>query len=145
MVKISIIIPAYNEEKRIRNCLKSILSQDNSLLFEVIVVNNASCDNTIEVIKSINFPIKIVEEPKQGLTIARNSGAKVAKGDLLVFLDADVILPNNWLKNICGIFKNNPRLVCISGPYKFYDLPSKYKIIEFMIFKLRKIINNDIF
>jgi len=118
---ISIVIPAFNEEKYIINCLKSVFNLEKASDYEVIVVNNASTDKTAEIVKN-NFPqAKVIDEPRKGLTIAYNRGAKEARGDILVFVDADVILPKDHLKKILFAFQKNPKLVAISGPYLYYD------------------------
>jgi glycosyltransferase involved in cell wall biosynthesis len=135
-MKISLIIPAYNEEKRIAKCLKSILAQEGLPQFEVLVINNASCDRTADIANAFGTPVRTIKEPRQGMTIARNRGANEATGELLAFLDADVILPPNWVNRIIQIFYSHPDLVGISGPYRFYDLPSKYKVIELANFRI---------
>lgn len=134
-MKLSFIIPAYNEEKRIEQCVRSIISQRNLPEYEVIVVDNNSKDRTVEIVQK-NFPeVRIVKEPKQGMTIARNRGAKEAAGDMLVFFDADVVVPRHWSERMLSVFAKNPKLVGVSGPYKFYDLPLRYKLIEIMSYR----------
>ena len=135
-MKLSFIIPAYNEEKRIEKCVRSILTQRNLPEYEVIVVDNNSDDRTVEIVQK-NFPeVRIVKESKQGMTIARNRGAKEAVGDMLVFFDADVIVPPHWIERVIKMFSKNKDLVGISGPFKFNDLPFKYKFVEFIDFQI---------
>lgn len=120
---ISIVIPAYNEEKYIARCLQSILALEDktNLLREVIVVNNASSDRTAEIVKG-DFPeARLINEPRKGLTIAYNRGAKEAEGEILVFVDADVVLPPDYLKKISKEFEKDPELVALSGPYVYKD------------------------
>jgi glycosyltransferase involved in cell wall biosynthesis len=94
---ISIIIPTLNEEKFLPNLLRSLSVQTNTQ-FEVIVVDGKSQDKTIE--KALEFKkllpsLIILESPKASLPLQRNLGAKQAKGDWLVFIDADgVVMPN---------------------------------------------------
>ncbi len=117
----SIIIPAYNEEKYIFHCLASVFLLKKTVDFEVIVVNNASIDRTPEIVKN-NFPqVKLINENRRGLSIAYNRGAKEAKGEILVFIDADVVLPPNHLEKILKEFNKNPKLVALSGPYLYKD------------------------
>jgi len=102
--KVSVIIPARNEEKFIRKTIESYKSQD--YLTEIIVVVNNSQDKTFEMAKAradkiLNFPEKI------GVSAARNEGAKVATGDIFIFSDADSYLEKNAIKKIVeGIDEN---------------------------------------
>jgi glycosyltransferase involved in cell wall biosynthesis len=118
---ISIIIPAHNEEKYIGKCLTSIKNIKSSESFEVIVVNNTSTDRTKEVVEKLLPEAKIIDEPRKGLTLAYNRGAKEAKGDILAFVDADMILPPNHLERISKEFTKDSELVLLSGPYRYKD------------------------
>jgi len=117
----SIIIPAYNEEKYISPCLESIKKLRGNFNYEVIVVNNASTDDTAGIVKRTLPEAKVVFEPHKGLTIAYNRGAKEAKGDILVFVDADMVLPPDHLERINKEFSKDPELVAVSGPYIYKD------------------------
>jgi len=90
---ISVIIPAYNEEKVIARTLKSIPSN-----IETIVVCNGCTDNTAKIAKK--FKAKVYEVSGPNVSHARNVGAKNASGTMLVFLDADISLESNTLKEI---------------------------------------------
>ena len=78
MPKFSIIIPVYNVEKYIEKCLDSVFNQTEDD-YEVIVVNDGTPDNSIELIKDYN--VKIINQKNQGLSAARNKGAEKAKGE----------------------------------------------------------------
>jgi len=135
-MEISFIIIAYNEEKYIEKCVRSVFLQKNLPAFEVIVVDNNSTDNTYKIVQE-KFPqAKLVKELKQGMTKARNRGAREAKGDILVFFDADHIAPELWAEKMLMYFKKHPACVGVSGPSKFYDLPKRYKFIEPVTFKI---------
>ncbi len=98
--QISIIIPTYNAERYIENCLRSIMTQDYSLdNVEIIIADNCSTDNTIEVIKNLDFKIKIVKECTylHSPYSARNRGFEQSSGDIIVLLDSDCIPDKNWL------------------------------------------------
>jgi glycosyltransferase involved in cell wall biosynthesis len=87
MKKVSIVIPSYNEENYIDGVLTSIYTSDIKYPFEVIVAD-ASTDNTRDIIKK-HFPeVKIVKGGN--VSEARNNGAKAAKGDYIIFIDADI-------------------------------------------------------
>lgn len=119
---ISIVIPAYNEEKYIAQALHSIINSAPENLLEIIVVNNASTDKTAEVAATFE-KVRVVNEPEKGLTKARQRGLIEAKGQLLAFVDADSLVPTGWFKMINREFESHPALVCLSGPYIYYDTP----------------------
>jgi glycosyltransferase involved in cell wall biosynthesis len=117
---ISIIIPAYNEEQYIADCLQHCLAHRTTEVKEIIVVDNASTDRTAEVARQ--FPgVRVVHESRKGLTCARACGLKHATGDHLAFVDADTRISKQWFQQIEREFSRNPALVCLSGPYHFYD------------------------
>lgn len=118
--KVSVVIPAYNEEKYIENTLKAVLAQDYSD-FEVIVVNNASSDKTREILSRFSDPkIKIVDEPRKGLLFAREAGRKKSTGEIIAQLDADCLPRKNWISNGVKLIEDK-NVVGASGPYIFYD------------------------
>ena len=100
---ISVIIPALNEERYIENCLKSIMQQ-KFLNVEVIVVANGCNDKTAEIAKK--YTNKVIETEKKGVSYARNLGAKISNGEILVFVDADCILELGVLSEIFETVKN---------------------------------------
>ena len=108
MPKFSIIIPVYNVEKYIKKCLDSVINQTYED-YEVIIVNDGTKDNSMDIVKE--YPVKIVNQKNQGLSVARNNGAKQAKGDYLIFLDSDDSWNKNLLKSIEKSLKNNPDVV----------------------------------
>lgn len=99
---ISIIIPTYNEEKAIADCIKSLLKQI-SVDFEIIVVDDGSTDQTVSKINKqqlTNNKIKILKQKHKGPGVARNLGAKHAKGDILVFVDSDMTFDKSFLNEL---------------------------------------------
>ncbi|HVW67035.1 MAG TPA: glycosyltransferase family A protein [Candidatus Peribacteraceae bacterium] len=122
MNSISVVIPAYNEEKYISDCLESVLTYAPENVCEIIVVDNASTDSTAAIASS--YPgVTVVHEPKKGLTAARQRGLISSKGDLLAFVDADSRVHKGWFERINKEFSKESNLVCLSGPYDFFDLP----------------------
>jgi glycosyltransferase involved in cell wall biosynthesis len=117
--EISVIVPAYNEESYILDCLNSLVNQNFPKdKYEIMVVNNKSTDNTEKIIKQ-NFPnIKVVNEIKQGVVFARIKGVAEAKGEIIVFLDADSIAPKNWLSNLIMPYEDSS-VVAVGGPYNY--------------------------
>jgi len=100
-VKISVIIPTYNERDQLKKCLESLSKQsvDN---FEVIVVDDGSTDRTWDALKNIqtDYPLEILKQRHNGPGAARNLGAKKANGEILVFVDVDMTFEKNFLKNL---------------------------------------------
>ncbi len=118
---ITLAIPAYNEENYIGPCLQSVLAAAPDNLIEILVINNASTDKTAEVAASFDL-VRVINEPLKGLTRARQKALLEAKGDLLAFVDADSIMPKKWFDVLNREFKNNPELICLSGPYRYYGI-----------------------
>ncbi len=103
---LSVVIPTLNEEKYIGHLLKA-LEEQTFQNFEVIVVDGNSKDKTQDIVKSFKkLNIKLVVEKKKGIGLARNSGAKKASGDILLFLDADVLMRKSFLKNCLNEFES---------------------------------------
>ena len=124
-LKISLIIPAYNEEKYIGACLEHVIKNSNGKFYEIIVVDNASTDKTAEIAKK--YPnVRVVQENNKGLTKARQRGFIESRGNLLANIDADTRMPKGWVEQIIKEFKKDENLVCLSGPYTYYDV-SKWK------------------
>jgi glycosyltransferase involved in cell wall biosynthesis len=123
-MKISFIIPAYNEEKYLGECLDSIRCEIKraGADAEIIVVNNASTDRTAEIARS-RPGVRVADEPQKGLTRARQRGLREAKGDFLAYLDADTRMPAGWLSRVFALFARYPCAVSVSGPYRYHDLP----------------------
>jgi glycosyltransferase involved in cell wall biosynthesis len=115
-MKVSLIIPAYNEEKYIGKCLQSIADQIEKP-DEIIIVDNNCIDNTIEIAKRFN--VKIIKEKKQGMIYARNAGFNAAKGDILAKTDGDAILPPDWIFKIKKAFKDSA-LGGLAGPASYF-------------------------
>ena len=130
-MKVSIIIPAYNEEKLLSRCLASILKAKLPKEHEIIVVNNASTDRTEEIARSF-AGVKVINEPTKGVNRARQAGATAATGDILVFFDADTIIPSHWFLIAMQKFRNNPKLVGISGPYHYEAISRWARVLEWI-------------
>ena len=111
-LKLSLVIPVYNEEHHIKRCLKAVFDQ-HVPFDEVIVVDNNCTDKTIEIAQYYK-KVKIVKEPKQGLIAARNTGFNSAKGDIICRIDADAELTPNWTEVVIQNF-SDPELSGITG------------------------------
>jgi glycosyltransferase involved in cell wall biosynthesis len=122
---ISIVIPAYNEEKYIGACLQAIAQSieqtKNDFDIEVIVVDNASTDSTASVVST--FPtVRLIHESKKGLTCARQAGLEAASGGVVAYVDADTRMPLDWIPRVMKEFSRDPKTVCVSGPHRYYDI-----------------------
>ncbi|MCL4354671.1 glycosyltransferase [Patescibacteria group bacterium] len=129
-MKISFVIPAYNEENYLKDCLQSIFNETKGkdYDFEVIVVNNASTDNTKQIAKEFKN-VKVVDEEKRGLVVARKAGYQASTGDLIANVDADTRLTPGWIDTVLKEFSMNKELVALSGPFIYYDLPNFMKMM----------------
>ncbi len=126
---VSFVIPAYNEEKRISQCLHSVMREREAsgCRVEIVVVDNASTDRTAAIASALPG-VRVVREPRKGLLFARQRGFQESKGELLACIDADTILTRGWIERAVRAFQRNPRLVCLSGPYVYHDLSSVTKL-----------------
>ena len=118
-MNISVIICAHNEARYLSSCLYSLLAQSRPPE-EILVINNASTDATGAVAAQVPG-VRVVDEPRKGLVVARETGRHAATGDLLVYIDADCRAPLTWLALVERRFERDPRLLALSGPYRFYD------------------------
>jgi glycosyltransferase involved in cell wall biosynthesis len=118
-VTISVIVCAHNEERFVAACLHSLLAQSRPP-DEILVINNASSDRTGVVARAIDG-VRVVDEPRKGLVVARERGRLEAGGDVLVYVDADCRAPLTWLERIESRFVRDPALLALSGNYRFYD------------------------
>jgi glycosyltransferase involved in cell wall biosynthesis len=109
---VSVIVPTYCEEENIERCLKSIRAQKPGIETEVIVVDSNSPDNTRTIARY--YADIVLNLRERGVSKARNAGARKAKGELLLFLDADTILDDCFLAQIQECFRDQ-KIVCISG------------------------------
>lgn len=141
-MKLSIVIPAYNEEAYIKKCLESIATEQSHYDFdvEIIVVNNASVDRTGEVARSFSF-VHVVDEPRKGLVQARQTGYLASTGDLVANVDADTLIPAGWISRVFEEFSADPKLVALSGPYIYYDLSPVLNWFIHLFYGLGKMIS----
>ena len=101
-VLVSVIIPIYNVERFLEKCLKSVISQTLKGI-EIIAVNDGSTDNSARILKNISTTtniIKIINQDNQGLSGARNTGIKAAKGEFLSFIDSDDTISPTMLEKM---------------------------------------------
>lgn len=135
--RISVVIPAYNEEKLISKTLDSLVNQNIDENFEVIVVDNNSTDKTVEIVKNFSNKLtnlKIVKQSKQGIAPSRNKGFETARGEIVASTDSDEILPENWLRVITKTLRSDDRVVACFGPYLYYDKSWLFNRLTLIVF-----------
>ena len=125
MKYLSIIVPVYNVEKYIRECIGSIFCQGlEDEFFEVIIVNDGSKDNSIDLISDYNNQhsnIQIVDQENQGLSEARNNGLRKATGEYVLFLDSDDLLVKGSLKSLMDCMINSMADMAMANFVKLND------------------------
>ncbi|MCA9344846.1 glycosyltransferase family 2 protein, partial [Candidatus Saccharibacteria bacterium] len=117
---VSIIIPVYNEEDYIKQCLDHIAAQKVRPQ-EVIVVDNNSTDNTLKIVKDYKF-VRVLTEKQQGVLYARNKGFNQAKSQIIGRIDADTRLEPDWVEQLQKIFSGS-NIDAVTGSSHFYDMP----------------------
>ena len=130
MLTVSIVIPAWNEEDRIGDCLVNATRQSQAPL-EVLVVDNKSTDRTAAIVQDFidhnpDQHVELLHQDKdQGLIPSRNYGLDRAKGDILGRIDADCMLRPNWVEVVSRTFTEDPDAMGATGPVAYYDMPGK--------------------
>jgi len=116
-MQISAIICTHNRDSYLGAAIDSVLSQEFSADFEVIVVDNGSSDRTSEVVKQrvADSRLKYIYEPTIGLSVARNTGARVASADILAYLDDDAVASPQWLDSLYSAYQHNSRIAIAGG------------------------------
>lgn len=128
-MRISIVIPAYNEEKHLAKCLQSIAEQTEKP-DEVIVVDNNCTDKTAEIAQK--FGARVVKEKNQGIAYGRNAGFNAAKYEIIGRTDADARLPHDWVTKVKENFKDES-VAAISGPIFFSN--KKLAFLSVILFR----------
>ena len=128
MCKLSVIVPVYNVEKYIEQCLSSILNQDFED-FEVLCVNDCSTDNSLNKIKNFHDNrIKIINnQTNKGVSFCRNLAIEKAKGDYVIFVDSDDFLSENVFNKLNNILSSYPDLDSICFDYNVFFENKNYQ------------------
>jgi cellulose synthase/poly-beta-1,6-N-acetylglucosamine synthase-like glycosyltransferase len=128
---ISAIVPVFNAEKTINSCLTSLLNQDFNGKYEIILVDDGSADNTLQIIKGFlkkyKKKIRLMRQAHKGPATARNLGIKYARGDIILFTDSDCIVEKNWITQMIAPLKKEE----ISGVQGAYKTKQKEIIAKF--------------
>lgn len=130
---ISVVIPAYNEEKNIDRCLEGLVRQVTNYPFEVILVDNASTDSTVGIARSFldTLPLRIISEKEKGRGHARATGFRQARGDIILSTDADTVVPPWWIEKMVKPF-TDPQIAAVTGKGRMIDSsPVKNTLITY--------------
>lgn len=115
---ISVIVPVYNSEKYLAECIESILTQSYHKI-ELILVNDGSNDNSLQICKSYkDNQVFVVDKPNGGVSSARNAGLKIAQGEYIAFVDSDDSLPKDALQKLYDAITNTQADAAF-GPFQY--------------------------
>ena len=135
-MKLSIIIPVYNTEDYIRQCIESVLNIKN-IQTEIVVVNDGSTDKSLTILEEYaekNNNIKIITQENQGASAARNTGIRVCTGDYIYFLDSDDWIDTDSFEKIIeeleSGYKSNNEIDVVVGKEKAYSEFTKEEILD---------------
>jgi len=121
LLTLTLVIPVYNEEDHLKDCLDAIAKQSQKPM-EVIVVDNNSTDGSMSIAKQYPF-VRILKEKQQGIAHARDKGFNAVKSDIIARIDGDTILPKNWIKRVLNFYKNpEHQNQALTGGGYFYNL-----------------------
>ena len=126
---LSIVIPIFNGEKTISACISSIVNQSINDNYEIIIINDGSTDNTLQIIQDYQLKYKnilIVNQPNKGLSYSRNIGLKKARGEWIWFVDGDDEIHFHSLYKILDILKKNETLDIINFNFKVGNYIEKH-------------------
>lgn len=137
--RFSVVIPAYNEEALVGDCLDSLARQDFPGRVEIIVVDNDSSDRTAEIARSRGATV--VREETRGVCSARQCGTLLASGEIVISTDADTTFGPNWLSRIDQAFRDDPSRVAVAGPCRFVDAPLWGRIYTWLLFGIVHLIS----
>lgn len=118
---LSIVIPVYNEASRLAACLQSIADQSEAPE-DVIVIDNNSTDNSLSIAQQFPF-VRVIHEKRQGIVYARNAGFDAVQADIIARIDADTVLPANWVAYVKKFYANDGRaMTALTGGGFFYNI-----------------------
>ncbi|MGI6371842.1 MAG: glycosyltransferase [Caldicoprobacterales bacterium] len=147
---ISIVVPVYNVEKYLKECINSLLEQDFRGQYEIICVNDGSTDSSLQVLKEYeksNEKIVLINQKNKGLSAARNTGLKNAKGKYVMFIDSDDYLKNPKVLSLLydEIEKNDLDFVVADFEYDYEEKVKNYRIKRSQAIKNKIMIGRDFY
>ena len=117
-MRYSVVIPAYNDAKVLDLCLRHLEEVDFDEVFEVVVIDDGSTDNTVEVLlnwqrKAENFELRFESQENLGAAAARNRGVEMCSGDIILFIGADILVSKGWMKEHAKFHRNAVNAVAV--------------------------------
>jgi cellulose synthase/poly-beta-1,6-N-acetylglucosamine synthase-like glycosyltransferase len=119
-LRVSIVIPVYNEAEHLAACLEAIANQTVTP-HEVIVVDNNSTDGSVAIAQSFDF-VAVIHESRQGVVNARNAGFDAVRGDIIGRIDADSLIAPDWVASINELFTERHDLAAATGKVRYYGM-----------------------
>ena len=136
---VSFIVPCFNSENTVEICVNSILGQLKFDGEEIIIINDGSTDNTLEIINQYKNHKNVIiktHDKNMGLAAARNTGIQNACGEILIFIDSDMEVKKDWLSKAMAIFKNK-NIVGVMGQYAPVPKTPLNKLDQYLYSSLR--------
>lgn len=127
MPDVSVIVPTINEERYLEKTLGSVRGQRTGLSYELLVCDSGSRDRTLKIAK--RYADRVLNIEKRGIWHGRNEGAKRSKGNVLVFIDADTVIPPNYLDAVHAVMQD-PEIVGVSCAFTFDEHTRMLRIIQ---------------
>jgi peptidoglycan/xylan/chitin deacetylase (PgdA/CDA1 family)/GT2 family glycosyltransferase len=131
---VSVVVPVYNEEYVLADCLAALQHQDYDGPYEIIVVDNACTDRSPEI--ALQAGARVVREPHKGYVYSLRAGCRAAQGEIIACTDADTIVPPDWLSRIVRTLRQHPEAVAISGVFDLHDCSRWLKIAGWVVSRL---------
>ncbi|HFR3406655.1 TPA: glycosyltransferase family 2 protein, partial [Streptococcus suis] len=128
--EISIVVPVYNSEKKIRKCIDSILSQSFTD-YELILLNDGSTDYTLSILEEYEkeySSIKVIDKLNEGIAKTRNLGISIATGKYIVFLDNDDFIDSDYLQILYDEIENTGNDIVVAGYRRVSDTKELFKV-----------------
>jgi len=116
---IAVVICAFNERRLLEGCLYSLRAQTRPP-DEILVINNASTDGTGDIARAVGG-VRVIDEPRKGLVVARETARRAVTADVIAYVDADCRAPITWLERVESQFARAGSPIAVTGPYRFYD------------------------
>lgn len=116
---VSVVVPVYNEEYELADCLTALHRQDYEGSYEIIVVNNACTDRSPAI--ALATGARVVAEPRKGYVHALRAGFAASRGEIIASTDADTIVPPDWISRLVDTLLSNSQAAAVSGVFDLHD------------------------
>ena len=131
-IAISVVIPSYKSSHTIELCLKSVLSQNTKIKYEVILIDSTPNESVADIANKYKKITFIRSKKRLYAGQARNKGIKIAKGKIIAFTDADCIVASDWIQNTWLSFKKNSDYMAIGGAICLDENANDIEFVEYM-------------